>query len=326
MDLKAFVPTWAKSLRKYIKGAKQLLPVYSYWFKRDVKSSMLFRNEKSDMANLLIMGHVLEKGITMPNRRLGFGYERVRELITFLKEVISLYSANHTEVQAALGDLEQYDRLHKDNDFALPKDIQQGIDDLKCFKSEDTSLCFKTTVADYFGSVSDFAEFAHQRHSVRWYSDVPVPEETIIKSIKLAQTAPSACNRQSTKVYILSSKEAKEVAIGIQNGNRGFGHLADKMLLITANMKCWGPEIRTSAFLDAGIFIMNLLYALHYNKVCACTLNAHMNKKKRKQLQQAIGYTDSEVPVAFISIGNPPQEFMIAGSQRVEVGQMFTIV
>lgn len=111
MNLKAFVPVWAKSLRKYIKGAKQLLPVYSYWFKRDIKNSMLFRNEMSDMANLLIMGHVLEKGITMPDRRLGFGYERVRELITFLKEVISLYTANHTEVQAALSDLEQYDNL-----------------------------------------------------------------------------------------------------------------------------------------------------------------------------------------------------------------------
>lgn len=326
MNLKAFVPVWAKSLRKYIKGAKQLLPVYSYWFKRDIKNSMLFRNEMSDMANLLIMGHVLEKGITMPDRRLGFGYERVRELITFLKEVISLYTANHTEVQAALSDLEQYDNLHKDNNFELPKDIQDGIDELKCFKTVDTSLCFKMTVDDYFKSVKDFSEFAHQRHSVRWYSDVPVPEETIIKSIELAQTAPSACNRQSSKVYILSSKEAKEVAIGIQNGNRGFGHLADKMLLITANMKCWGPEIRTSAFLDAGIFIMNLLYALHYNKVCACTLNAHMDKKQRKKLQQIIGYKDSEIPVAFISIGNPPKEFMIAGSQRVEVEQMFTIV
>lgn len=326
MNIKQIVPTWAKSLIKYIRVSIQLLPVYLYWFKRDIKKSTVFRNKKSDLANLLIMGHVLEKGITMPNRRLGFGYERVRELISFLKEVISLYTANYTEVQAALGDLEQYDKLHKDNNFELPKDIQDGIDELKCFKTAGTSLCFNMTADEYFKSVKDFPEFAHQRHSVRWYSDVPVPEETIIKSIELAQTAPSACNRQSTKVYILSSKEAKETAIGIQNGNRGFGHLADKMLLITANMKCWGPNMRTSAFLDAGIFVMNLLYALHFNKICACTLNAHMDRKQRNKLQNVVGYSDSEVPVVFISIGNAPDTFMIAGSQRLEVEDLYTII
>ena len=38
-------------------------------------SNTFVRNKQSLLASLLVVSHVLEKGITMPERRLGFGYE-----------------------------------------------------------------------------------------------------------------------------------------------------------------------------------------------------------------------------------------------------------
>lgn len=47
-----------------------------------------------------------------------------------------------------------------------------------------------------------FPDFFMSRHSVRQFSDLTIDIEDIEKAVKLAMKAPSACNRQSCKVYI----------------------------------------------------------------------------------------------------------------------------
>ena len=230
------------------------------------------------------------------------------------------------EIQSALKDLEQYFQMHEEVNFKLPEDILEGVSDLLKFKNNDTIECFESTPNDLFKTCNDFYDFAHSRHTCRWYSDEDVDHDTLIKAIALAQTAPSACNRQATNVYIIESDDKKEKILQIQHGNRGFGRLANKILLITSDMRCWDYKMRPSAYLDAGIFSMNLLYALHYYKICACTLNAHLTIKKRRQLQNAVGYSDSEIPIVFISIGKAPEHFMIAGSQRLYTEQIYKFV
>ena len=317
MEKKELLPCWLFKIFKCTKNAFLLFPIYFYWFGRDVRHNSCFSNEQSDLANLLVSGHVLEKGITMPNRKLGFGYERVRSLIKKCSKAIQKYSNNHIEVQCTLKDLEQYLQIHQQEEFKLPEDITIGIKELLQYKLVDTQPCFEISKDEYFKKTNDFFEFAHQRHSVRWYSKEIVDKETLIKAIQLAQTAPSACNRQSSKVYIIETNEKKKQVLQIQNGNRGFGHHADKILLITADMRCWNYKYRTSAFLDAGIFTQNLLYSLHYFNICACTLNAHLSIKDMFRLRKIVGYSKSEIPTVFISIGSPTDVFYIAGSQRV---------
>lgn len=305
----------------------KMMPIDFYWFKFDLLHSFTnARTEKAELAELLITSHVLEKGITMPKRRLGFGYERVRSIIKRCNKAIKRYSENHVEVQSTLKDLEQYLQLHHQENFHLPEDIENGIVELLKYKRTDTVECFESTPDNLFKNTKDFYEFAHSRHTVRWYSEEKINKNDLIKAIELAQTAPSACNRQSTHVYIIENDKKKELAFGLQNGNRGFGHLADKLLLITSDMNCWSLKTRTSAYLDAGIFTQNLLYALHYYKICACTLNAHLSIKQLKELKNIVGYKDSEFPIVFISIGKAPEHFMIAGSQRLDSDQIYNFV
>lgn len=282
------------------------------WHSNSVK-----RGRKEELAALMVANHVLEKGITMPERRLGFGYETVRSVISRCGKCIKKYSPDHIEIQCSIDILQQYYNLHISNKFELPDDIVRGIQELLKSKLYDTRLCYETTKSEYFASVDDFVDFAHSRHSVRWYSDERVPDEDVVNAIRLAQTAPSACNRQDVKVYVVETEDKKKAVLGLQKGNRGFGHHADKVLLVTADLGFWKCDNRPSAFLDAGIFTMNLLYALHHYKVCACTLNAHLSIKKQKELRGIVGYSKSEIPVVFIAIGKAAERFMITGSQRV---------
>lgn len=324
--LKKILPVWCKRRVKCIAYSFKLIPEYVYWFWRDLWYSNIYKNEKSELASLMVTSHVLEKGITMPERRYGFAYDRVRSIINSTKDAIRDYSKNHIEIQSTLKDLEQYLQLHKDANFQLPEDILLGADFLMKYKVADTANCFESTPSELFKLTNDFYEFAHSRHTCRWYSNIPVDKSDLIKSIKLAQTAPSACNRQSTKTYVIETEEKKQKVLNLQNGNRGFGHLADKIILITADMRCWSFMHRTSAYLDAGIFTMNLLYSLHYYRICACTLNAHLKPKQRKQLRNIVGYSKSEMPVVFIAIDNAPEHFMIAGSQRFYTEQICQFV
>lgn len=291
------------------------------WYSSSVK-----RGQKEQLGTLMVANHTLEKGLTMPSIRLGFGYPRVRRIIANCRKYIKDFSPNHIEIQCSIDILQQYYDLHVKNQFDLPDDIVAGIKELKKSKLSDTKPCYETTKSEYFVPTDNFKDFAHSRHSVRWYSEETIPEETVIDAIELAKTAPSACNRQGIKIYVIQKEEKKKNVLNLQRGNSGWGHKADKILLITADMGYWKCDNRTAAFLDAGIFAMNLLYALHYYKICACTMNAILSNKEQKKLRNIVGYSKSEIPAVFISIGNAPEKFKVTGSQRVEKEATYEII
>jgi len=324
-SIKRLIPVSMRNALKYVYYACKLLPYYTYWFKRDIRNSNLFDTEKNDMTGLLVAGHVIEKGLTMPEGRLGFGYPRVRDLISRCKQFVKKYPCENIEIQAALNDLSQYLKLHEDNNYELPADIKDGIQGLLSYQKCTIRDCQVANIEDFFKETKDFFEFAHQRHTVRWYSSKEIDNTVLIKAIDLATTAPSACNKQSIKVYVIETPELKDKVLNLQHGNRGWGHNANKLLLLTSDMNCWNFQFRTSAFLDGGIFTQNLLYALHYYKIAACTMNAELSPNAIETLRSIVGFKKTEIPIDFIAIGIPPEQFKYAGSQRVNTNNIFEI-
>ena len=71
---------------------------------------------------------------------------------------------------------------------------------------------------------------------------------------------------------------------------------------------------------------MNLLYALHYFKICACTLNAHLNVRKQAKLRKIVGMEKAEIPVCFIAIGKPKERMRIAKSRRLALRNILKFV
>lgn len=316
---KKILPDGLFQLLKRIKYQRVLKEEKRYQNKLMLNFSSAFANTReSALASLMITSHVLEKGITMPNRRLGFGYDRVRQIVESCKDIIERYGSKSIELQSALADLKQYYDIHKEASFRLPADIESNIIALLAYLEIDDANCWETTKEEYFEKKNDFAEFAASRHSIRWFSNEPIDDEILMKAIKLAQTAPSACNRQASRLKVISSPEGKKLCCELQNGNRGFGNMADKWLLVTADLSAWALNHPYSPYIDGGIFAMNLLYALHYYGIVACALNAHLTIEQRERLQKFVGYQESEVPIVFIVIGNPQDKFMVPKSRRLD--------
>lgn len=299
----------------------------SFWEKIDFKYNNQSCGKEALEYNIISTAHVVEKGIAMPNRRYGFGYEKVRQLINQLNRYSSEFgSLDVFACQTAINSLYVYRNIHKNANFSLPSDILESINILCDLgnKKFDNVTELVLTKEVFFAKCSSFADFAKQRHTVRNFSSDDIDIKDIVDAIALAQTAPSACNRQSTRVKIIKSKDRIEKVLSLQNGNRGFGFLANKILLVTADLYAWEKEYKTSAFLDAGIFLMNLLYALHDKQICACTLNAHLDMNGVQEIWNDF-CPYNEVPVAFVLLGKPLDEFHIASSERRDTNEIVTI-
>lgn len=295
-----------------------------FWFLRSIKYSMFYRGEEYLSNRLLVIGHGLEKGITMPNRRYGFGYGVVRLLISLCQEYRAQYGSEKEAFQIALDDLREYLQIHQEANFELPEDIEEGIRKLMAFKTGTGVDCKMVTKEEFF-AYSDFASFAHSRHTSRWFSDEDISDDTIKSVIELANTAPSACNRQSVRVKCVSGEKKNEI-LGLQNGNRGFGEKINKLLVVTFLQPSWEYDIQSAGYLDAGIYTMNILYALHYHQLCACTLNAHFEEKNIEKVQQILNLNPLEVPTVFIGVGKPMEKMMIAKSERIGVESVLKFI
>ena len=56
--------------------------------------------------------------------------------------------------------------------------------------------------------MSDFLTLAAKRYSVRMFSKALIPREVVDQILQAGQLAPTACNNQPQKVFVLQSEEA----------------------------------------------------------------------------------------------------------------------
>ena len=91
-----------------------------------------------------------------------------------------------------------------------------------------------------------------------------VPCRLIVEAVRRAHEAsPSVCNRQSSRVYVLSSDEAKNFALSHQNGNRGWGHTASHVLILTSSLEHFIAQAeRYQGWIDGGMFAQVRLRAM----------------------------------------------------------------
>ena len=270
----------------------------------------------------IVMGyHVLEKGLTMPHRRLGFGKGAVLHLINLVTAFARRFGLEDQQVVHAIGVLRAYRELHKDSPDAFPR--------LDAFLAQHAHVPAATqphvTREAFFAAKdSPFPVFAASRHVVRHFAGA-VPRETLEAAIALALTAPSACNRQHARVHVVDSKDLAARLFALQGGTRGFGQDADKVLVVTADLSSvrWGWE-RHDAYTNGGIFVMNLCYALHYHGIAHCILHWSVTPATDRAAHALLGIPENEVIVQVLACGLAPEEFDVASSPRRTLNEVMT--
>ena len=265
-------------------------------------------------AEIIMAYHVIEKGLTMPHYRPGFGKAAVKHLINLINSFEARFGQD-AQVAHAATVLKAYGEK---NSTLLPE-----FKELENFLAERKNLTpaiepHMSKAAFFAFKEAAYPKFASSRHMLRHFAK-PVPRETLMKAIEIASCAPSACNRQPVRVHIIEERQTMEKLLALQAGSRGFGTSADKVLVVTSSLKCirWGWE-RHDPYTNGGIFAMNLVNALHYCEIAHCILHWSVSPSVDREVHKLTNIPQDEAIVILIACALPPDEFDVAASPRLK--------
>ena len=112
--------------------------------------------------------------------------------------------------------------------------------------------------------MKDFLQLANDRYSVRKFADKAVEQEKIDNIVEAGVKAPTACNLQPFKIWVVKSAEAKNV---INKSNPfPFVHQAPVLIVVGSNPKeGWVRQFDNKSFadVDASIVATHIMLAIH---------------------------------------------------------------
>lgn len=149
----------------------------------------------------------------------------------------------------------------------------------------------------------DFKDLASKRYSCRKISDRPVDEATIQHLLEVQRLAPTACNNQSQRIYVLEGEEAVK-KIG-QATHYNFG--ASLFFVVCYDREAsWkrGADGFDGGIMDAVIAGCHLDFAIAEAGLGSCWIGEFDPEK----LREALDLPDHHVPVVIFPVGYPTDE------------------
>lgn len=271
---------------------------------------------------LLRENHTIEKGLSLKNPKRGFGQQKVLNLLNRLNKYLCKYGeTDKAFLYYPLGTIKHYIAYTKANGTEIPIIEERytslvnksGLIDIK--EQGGVSQITKDEILKYCNT--DFKSLLISRHSIRYFSNEDVAREKIEEALRLAQRTPSACNRQGWHTHVFQGEESINL-IKWQGGSHGFEDEIRTSILVTANLKAFLYYEVHQAYVDGGLYAMNLINALHSLGLGTIPLSCGFAHSKLKGLNQ-FNISENEVPIVIIGVGNLLNKFNVAISKRKDI-------
>lgn len=297
-----------KLIKKLLSGTRHSKSRYlNFLHKYDMNRYLQYScmNENNDellATKMRLLIHPLEKALSLKNVRAGFGREKVIQLIALYEEYQRINGKDKQVLELTESVIQNY------IDFQKQFDVDLTFIPEKFFKNEaDKTISGAVDITkDIFNQLSDFEKIARNRHSIRNFASDNIEHEKLIKAVEIAQTAPSACNRQATRVYICDNKEKCEKIISKHGGMSGFTDTS-AILAVTGDLNLYQNEYeRNTIFVDGGIYLMNLLYALQSQGIANCPIIWGSEPDMDTFLYELLNIPKSETIISLVMAGHLP--------------------
>lgn len=281
-------------------------------------------NIKKMQYTLLRENHVIEKGMSMKTPRKGFGQAKVTALLNRLLKYADLYLQEDKEfLLYPIGTIANYIDYTKRNGTEIPQIevlFQKLLNKSGITEYHKEAGIYKESKANILAHCDlSFKDLLYSRHSIRYFSDAIPSKDVLDKALMLAQRTPSACNRQGWLTHIFLGIKSHEL-IKWQGGARGFEDEIHCAILVTANMNAFLSYEPHQAYVDGGLYAMNLINALHSLGLGTIPLSCGFYCDKLKTLE-SFGIADNEVPIVIIGVGEMLDEFNVAVSIRKDISK-----
>lgn len=271
-----------------------------------------------------VQTHGIEKGLSFRTPKEAFGVVKIMALIENLKIYIKNPNLNKESVNETLNVLNTY--INKFNGNPKIATIEKEYNELLA-KFGTINQCSVGTMTINKKDVEeaidiDYLKFIKARHSYRYFTKNASIEQ-IRQALEIARYTPTACNRQPQCVHIYQGKEMEEV-LTIQHGALGFIDEMSYCILITADMRAYSAQENYQAYVDGGLYAMNLLNALHSTGLGTIPLTCgHLQGTNRCKLAQ-YGVKEYECPIIVIGIGGLEDSAEVNVSPRKEYSDYTT--
>lgn len=293
--------------------------------RRQVAQAIAVKNEIL-MARIVRFVHAIEKGLSIESPRAGFGYEKIQTMYGWIKEYLALGDVDRTPVYMAADALSAYLAYHETIGFTSDKieEISLIVSELKTIKEEDKvegifGGVLTVEKADMIFELSEVERLFKTRHSVRQFSREPIPKPLIEKAIELAQTAPSACNRQAVRAYALDMQRFVELYPSDLQGVGGFLESCDKIIMITGKISAYEQNEYKQFIVSAGIFTGYLTLALHALGLGACVVQRPLRPDKTwEDFCQKADIPAGEQLICLVTVGQMNEKTVVPLSKRFE--------
>lgn len=300
-------------------------------FKLYLKHSTVFNQDGLHKieCQLILDYHSVEKGLLFKKTKPRFAQQRILNLHPSLALEVIKNNVSRSQIRVAYQVICEYYELHQQ----LGADIsdyytQEQYENYKNILGDAYTSKFKGAIdyqKDNFYALTtaDFATFSNSRKSVREYTGELIPNTLIEQAIALALNTPSVCNRQACKVYLLEDKARIDKLLTIQGGLTGYTQNINQVLLLTVDRNYfYTVGERNQFYIDGGMFLMNMLYALHFYKIANCPANWGKLIQEEKQLSGIVDLPESEKIICVVPIGVAKDEFRVTLSQRRELNEV----
>lgn len=274
---------------------------------------------------ILKTSHSIERGLSLSNCRYGFGADKIKGLINMCEEYAAFDGADKHVISIAVGVLNAYfafNQMNAYSDEALTKNeeafkafLEKGARDIE---KEGFGGVQEYIPSQVKVSFEELENCITTRHSIRQFKQEPVNQEALKEAIALALRAPSACNRQATRVHILG-KEKFSLLSDFLAGTRGFLEEVDKILIVTGKLSAYEIGEKYQYIVSPSIFVGYLSLTLHAKGLGACILQRDLLRtQKWEKLAGNIGAQEDEQLVCMLAVGVPKDNIQVPVSKRLQ--------
>ena len=307
---------------------------YVYDFTRYLLSSGLFSQTSDAQARaqgeIIREYHRIEKGLLNPNPR-PFGNDFRDDLIKRTTLYLEQYGLD-PQVLSAVSNLQHYVQFHDAIGEGLPDSVVTSVAELVAAVGEEAvysvSAGVDTVLRKDIEALQriDYESFVSCRRSVREFSGKPVSIECIINAVRAVRYTPSVCNRQTCNVNLYTVKDDILRILSHQNGNDTFRDEVNTLLVVSSHLSYFNRiGEKNQAYIDGGLFAMNLVLALHAQGLGTCMLNWSRDRRYDKQLKKLLGFQRHRVIIMMIAVGSLKEDYRVAASVKRSVDELLDI-
>lgn len=287
--------------------------------------------EKADKKNhykysIMLLVHSLEKGMCMPNPR-PFGYKKVFELIEILR-IYPKECQEGFEYRLAIANLYSWKEFYEEHEWVDKigyKEVCSFLKD-KDIPSIDAGRK-KYNPLPINVDLEEYEKTLLSRHSVRDFQDRELLIEDIDFALKCFREAPTACNRQMCKVYLIANPEIKEILNKFIIGISGFNKSMVNYFVITYDLSAFAYSgERQQGLFNSGLCTMNFLNGLHAKGIGSCCLQWSNKRSEDAVVRAKLKLADSERIAVVIGAGYYLEDNLIPCSARKDKDDIFKVV